>query len=374
MTSSALPPAPASAPRVLWVGGDEPLAAVLRAQGAAVTIVPDSAGALAWLRAQNADILVREQSPADRAGEDLFRESERLAPGCKKILLTNQPELHAVIRTVNHQHVDFLLVHPVSPDQLRQAVAQTWSVRRLERERDALSAQNALLVEELRRFNSGLEQRVRERMDELAAANAKLGAALEEIERKNRALQLLNESLNIQATIDPLTGLFNRREFRNRLAAEWGRFKRHQRPMSLVMADIDHFKRVNDTHGHECGDAVLQALGGILRDQQRRHDVACRYGGEEFIVLLPETLLEAAFLVAEGIRRRIASHVFRYRDVRLEVTVSLGVAGAVEQNPANEDEFIKLADLALYRAKDAGRNRTVVLDASDRGKVARTGA
>ena len=129
------------------------------------------------------------------------------------------------------------------------------------------------------------------------------------------------------------------------------------------MVDIDHFKLVNDTHGHECGYSVLQTLGAILRAQQLRHDVTCRYGGEEFVVLLPETLLESAFLVAEAMRKRVGNHVFRYKEARLQITISLGVAGALEQNPANEDEFIKLADKALYRAKEDGRNRTVVLEA-----------
>jgi diguanylate cyclase (GGDEF)-like protein len=118
---------------------------------------------------------------------------------------------------------------------------------------------------------------------------------------------------------------------------------------------------------------VLQTLGAILRAQQRRHDVTCRYGGEEFVVLLPETLLDSAFLVAEGIRKRVGNHVFRYRDQRLQITISLGVAGALEQNPANEDEFVNLADRALYRAKADGRNRTIVLEGGT-DRVLREGA
>ncbi len=358
----AQPSGAASPPTILLVGTEDAYAAPLRGLGVAVQAVPDSAAAVAWLKEHAADIVVAGPDQPEADAVAFFRDADARAPGIKKILLTRHVAPHGIARSLNSARVDFFLVHPSTPEEVAQAVDHVWGLLRLERERDHLYRQNTRILEELRTFNTVLEQRVNERTDQLAQTNTRLAAALREIEQKNRALMLLNESLNIQATVDPLTGLFNRREFRNRLLAEWARFKRHHRPTSLLMVDIDHFKNVNDSHGHECGDAVLQTLGAILRAQQRRHDVTCRYGGEEFVVLLPETLLDSAFLVAEAMRKRVGNHVFRYKELRLQITISLGVAGALEQNPPNEDDFVKLADKALYRAKADGRNRTIVLD------------
>ena len=358
-----------SRPRVLLVGTEAGLGAALQQQGVDATERPDAASALQWLADQPADVVVAGEHLPGNAGLDLCKAAEEKRPGMKKIVLAHNMALSnltlsTVAKSLNQTRVDFFLVHPFAEAELAQAVKHVFNLRKLEQERDRLHAENARIMEELRQFNSALEQRVKERTDAVTESHSRLAEALREIEQKNRALTLLNESLNIQATVDPLTGLFNRREFRNRLQAEWARFKRHKRAISLVMVDIDFFKKVNDTHGHECGDAVLQTLGSVLRGQQRRHDIACRYGGEEFIVLLPETLLDAAFLVAEGMRKRVDNHVFRYKDLRLNISVSLGVAGALEQNPANEDDFINLADRALYRAKAEGRNRTIVLEAN----------
>lgn len=355
-------PVEGARPRVLLVGIGGGHAAGLRRSGNEVAELPGPQAALEWLASHAVDVVVAGDDLPVNASLEFFHALEQLQPGVKKILLAHNMALSAVARSLNQARVDFFLVHPFAEAELAQAVEHVFNLRRLEQERDRLHAENARIMEELRSFNTVLEQRVRERTDELTVANARLAEALREIEQKNRALTLLNESLNIQATIDPLTGLFNRREFRSRLQEEWARFKRHKRPISLVMLDIDHFKQVNDSHGHECGDAVLQGLGAILRSQQRRHDIACRYGGEEFIVLLPETLLDAAFLVAEGMRKRVSNYVFRYKELRLNISISLGVAGALEHNPGNEDEFINLADQALYRAKAEGRNRTVVLE------------
>jgi diguanylate cyclase (GGDEF)-like protein len=349
-------------PRVLLIAADDGLAAGLRQRGVDVAEQPDIPAATQWLQEQSADILFASLPANGIQAATFLHALHEQVPSTKKVLMTGNVNLGSLVTSLNHAHVDFFLVRPFTLEEAQQAIQHLWSTRQLEQERDELHQQNSNMLEELRSFNAVLERRVRERTDELAQANAQLAGAVREIERKNRALVLLNESLNIQATVDPLTGLFNRREFRNRLHAEWGRFKRHQSPMSVVLLDIDHFKRVNDTHGHDGGDAVLEALGALLRAQQRRQDVLCRYGGEEFVILLPDTRRDAAHLAAESLRKRVMAHSFRVKEARLHVTVSLGVAGAIENNPANEDEFIALADQALYRAKAEGRNRTAVCE------------
>jgi diguanylate cyclase (GGDEF)-like protein len=158
------------------------------------------------------------------------------------------------------------------------------------------------------------------------------------------------------ATTDSLTGLSNRRHFLDLASAEWDRTLRYDRPLAVLMMDIDHFKSINDGHGHAVGDYVIAEVADICREQKRSSDIVARIGGEEFIVLLPETDLASAVIVAERLRQQIGA-----RDVDLgtriaRVTVSIGVA-ELQPGMASIDELIKLADRALYVAKRTGRNR-----------------
>jgi diguanylate cyclase (GGDEF)-like protein len=156
------------------------------------------------------------------------------------------------------------------------------------------------------------------------------------------------------ARTDGLTGLLNHRVFQERIREEIDRALRYNRPLSLILFDIDHFKKFNDTYGHPIGDQVLKMTARTIRGLLRRTDQAFRYGGEEFCILLPETGLENAVLVAERLRQKIAAN----RTVRnLSVTISLGVASfAKGETP---EAVIKRADTALYRGKEGGRNRVV---------------
>ena len=160
---------------------------------------------------------------------------------------------------------------------------------------------------------------------------------------------------------DALTGLHNRRYLEERMAAEVARCRRHGEPLGVLFADVDHFKRVNDTWGHPAGDAVLQALAGHLRASLRASDIAVRWGGEELAVLLPRTALAEAVLIAERLRqdlRRLEVRVARRKSIR--VTVSIGVSCLSPEQLGGENPAGALladADQALYRAKGAGRDR-----------------
>jgi diguanylate cyclase (GGDEF)-like protein len=170
----------------------------------------------------------------------------------------------------------------------------------------------------------------------------------------------LRETLHRQSIRDPLTGLFNRRYLEESLQREVARAERTARPLALLMLDVDHFKRFNDSYGHEAGDAVLRALGRLLRQSVREGDIACRFGGEEFVVLLPEATLETAQERAERIRdeaRRIRIHrEGRYLD---PVSVSFGVA-IYPDHGVSAETLLAAADAALYRAKSSGRDRVMV--------------
>ncbi len=154
---------------------------------------------------------------------------------------------------------------------------------------------------------------------------------------------------------DELTGLYNRRYFNEILKKEAQRAFRYKEPLSMIMYDIDHFKRVNDTYGHMVGDEVLKKLSEIIKSNVRNSDYIFRTGGEEFTILLPGTDLEKAYKVAEKLRKRIENEIF---DKVGKITISLGVAQYSENE--STDNFIRRTDKALYSSKENGRNRTSI--------------
>lgn len=157
-------------------------------------------------------------------------------------------------------------------------------------------------------------------------------------------------------TIDGLTQVFNKRYFVESLERELSRSRRYRRNLSLIMFDIDHFKNINDTYGHLAGDAVLKQLCQVVHSRIRREDLLCRYGGEEFAILLPEIDHFNAKLTAEKIRRLVERTSFSFEDTVIPVTISLGVT-TVDTDTIDPESFIKLSDEQLYKAKNSGRNR-----------------
>ena len=180
-----------------------------------------------------------------------------------------------------------------------------------------------------------------------------------ELAKRNRDAALLREKLHEQAMRDMLTGLYNRHYVEEWFGLELLRAQRHGRPIAAIMLDIDHFKRFNDSFGHEAGDLVLRELAGVLRRLARQSDVASRYGGEEFLVLLPECPFDAALRKAEQLREEAAKLKLEHNDRALgSVTVSIGVA-AFPDHAQEAKALLRCADEALYDAKAAGRDRVV---------------
>jgi two-component system cell cycle response regulator len=161
------------------------------------------------------------------------------------------------------------------------------------------------------------------------------------------------------AITDGLTGLFNHRKFQEKLYEEFSRMERFANPLSLLLIDIDFFKKINDTHGHPAGDEVLRGVAGVIRETIRNVDTAARYGGEEFAVILPETNHEGAQKMAERLRNAIAGKAFSNDGKGMRVTVSIG-ATTSPHDTRNRDELIEKADQALYHAKRHGRDRSVL--------------
>lgn len=162
------------------------------------------------------------------------------------------------------------------------------------------------------------------------------------------------------ASHDPLTGLLNRREMGRILNSESLRTRRYKRPFSLIICDIDGFKKINDTYGHKFGDTVLKMISDIFRNGTRTQECLCRWGGEEFLLLLPETPGGGALIVAERLRKRISEEKIVFGKEELSVTMSFGVG---EFDPAiSIDENIELLDKAMYKAKKTGKNRVLTVD------------
>ena len=172
-------------------------------------------------------------------------------------------------------------------------------------------------------------------------------------------LESANAQLEALSRIDGLTLLFNRRYWEECLSREFVRSQRTHQHHTLVMCDIDHFKEINDSHGHPAGDEIIRNTAGIIRDTIRTIDFAGRYGGEEFGVILIDTSVTDAFIVAERLRKRIESNIVNYVGQPISYRLSLGIAGTDENMDSHKD-WIAAADQALYESKNAGRNRTTI--------------
>jgi len=169
-----------------------------------------------------------------------------------------------------------------------------------------------------------------------------------------RIKKLHDEVFRLSIT-DELTGLYNRRYFEQLAANEFYRAERYHRPVSCLLVDIDHFKKINDTYGHEPGDFVLKEMSRILK-RARQSDQVCRWGGEEFIILLPGTGSEGAYKFAEHLRETVEKEVFQYQDKKINLTVSIGFTSLSEGPVEKPEDLVSFADKALYYAKQSGRN------------------
>jgi len=187
---------------------------------------------------------------------------------------------------------------------------------------------------------------------------ARLHQGREDLDAINQTLSEKNRELETLSVTDGLTGLYNRSHLMQTLSNETARARRHRRPFSVLMIDIDHFKRYNDTYGHLAGDALLRELASIFTKSLRNVEYAARYGGEEFLIMLPETEPDGAVEAAERIRAQVGEETVGDGGGRVGITVSIGVAGFPEHGDTPE-AIIASADAALYRAKRTGRNRVI---------------
>ena len=242
---------------------------------------------------------------------------------------------------VSRKHIKISLVSSNFQKDQRHAVATD------------LNSKNGIFLNGVRVFEKELR----------SGDKLKIGDTILKFEVKDRLDVSYHDKLYKQATRDTLTGLSNRSYFQNELRKFISIGSRYNRPFSLMMLDVDFFKRINDTYGHDVGDNVLKTVAQALMSHVRSHDVAARFGGEEFVILLPETPLNGAVAVAERIRMTVESCDFEPMGCNHHVTISIGIS-EFPSSGAEMDDLIKRADEALYRAKAEGRNRVCIAEAT----------
>jgi diguanylate cyclase (GGDEF)-like protein len=288
--------------------------------------------ALVVLKQQDVSVVVADQRMPGKTGSELLAEAFRIDPDVVRILLTGYADIEAVIQAVNEGRIYFYLTKPWRNSELEAVIARGM-------EHHFLLRDNRRLMKELLRMNAELEDKVKERTLQLEQR----AFELEEATRKISELVYL----------DPLTGVANRRSLDETLVREAERGARLGLPLTAIMVDVDHFKRINDTFGHAMGDKVLQSIAYTISSRVRPYDLVARYGGEEFLILLPAITLKDCGGFAE--RFRVAISTMTIEGFTRKVTASFGVATLLPGQPSQT--LFERADRALYQAKQNGRNR-----------------
>jgi len=276
----------------------------------------------------------------------------------------------SAIRTAKSRHVDLVLLDVELPDINGNEISRWMKV-----DQDTKGIPIIMLTvkssvdDKVAGLESGADDYLSKPYNEIEL-NARIYACLrtkalqDELRQKNRQLEKLLGKVEFLAITDPLTELYNRRRFEAVMEKEFKRAQRYSSPLSCMLIDIDRFKAINDTFGHQAGDSVLKETAWIIRQCIREVDVAARWGGEEFIVLCLQTRKQDAGNAAERIRRTVEENRFPALGEE-RVTVSIGVAGIPDDSASNAERLIFTADMAMYEAKEKGRNRVQLSQGGD---------
>jgi diguanylate cyclase (GGDEF)-like protein len=299
------------------------------------------------------DIILTDQKMPRMTGVQLLEWVRQHSPKTVRLLMTGYAELEDAVEAINRGQVYHYLLKPWRTEELLQVLRNASDKFLLERSREHL-------LDELRRLNQDLECRVAARTQELEEANRLLHQRSQELEEANHLLQQRTRELEMLALTDPLTGLLNRRAIDDAARAEVKRHLRYRNPLALGLIDADHFREINRRYLLPGGDQALIGLARTLSSSVRTVDTVGRIGGEEFLVLAPETGLEGAQVLAERIRSTVEQSSISYKDEPIHVTVSVGFAVADVGIHADYDQIKHVAAAALAEAKARGRNCTVI--------------
>jgi diguanylate cyclase (GGDEF)-like protein len=291
------------------------------------------------LSARPIDIVLSDQKMPRMTGVQLLEWVRHHAPRTVRLLMTGYAEHEDAVEAINRGQVYYYLLKPWRIEELLQILRNAAEKFQLERRQETL-------LEALRQHKLMLEQRVAERTRELEEANLQLQRALAEMEKL--------------ALTDPLTGLLNRRAIEDIATSELRRHARYRGHLTMGIIDVDHFKQINDSYLYPGGDYVLVHLTRVLSGLLRTVDSIGRIGGEEFLVVAPETTAEGAQVLAERIRSTVERTAFVYNEASISVTVSVGFAVAEPDSRADYKRMKQLTSETVHEAKESGRNQIVV--------------
>jgi diguanylate cyclase (GGDEF)-like protein len=291
------------------------------------------------LSARPIDIVLSDQKMPRMTGVQLLEWVRHHSPRAVRLLMTGYAEHEDAVEAINRGQVYYYLLKPWRIEELLQILRNAAEKFQLERRQETL-------LEALRQHKLMLEQRVAERTRELEEANLQLQRALAEMEKL--------------ALTDPLTGLLNRRAIEDIATSELRRHARYRGHLTMGIIDVDHFKQINDSYLYPGGDYVLVHLTRVLSALLRTVDSIGRIGGEEFLVVAPETTAEGAQVLAERIRSTVERTAFVYNEASISVTVSVGFAVAEPDSRADYKRMKQLASETVHEAKESGRNQIVV--------------
>ena len=300
---------------------------------------PSAEDALVAFKKEPCPVVFTDIRMGGMSGLDLLKQIKKLHPQTHVVIMTSHGTMDSAVTALKSGAYDFLN----KPFDDLELVA---NVARRAMQSYELIAEREKLVEMLKSRNEALQN-----------INKAFRALTVTLKNKNAALENLNKAFQALAIRDQLTGLFNRRYFDEAITAEVARASRYGRDLSVIFLDVDFFKKYNDEYGHQHGDMVLKKISQIIKLNIREIDIATRYGGEEFVVILPETPQDDAYTVAEKIRQSVeetAASAIGNRNANA-ITVSAGVA-SLGQDIMNVHQLIAKADQAVYEAKRTGRN------------------
>ncbi len=339
-------------PRILVVEDDRIVASVfndlLARHSFDADVVGDAEQGLELLAQKPYDLVLSDIVLPGLSGVDLARRAKEIAPDVDVILMTAYANMETAVQAIRAGVYDYLIKPFDDINDVLLKIERALEKRRILIENRRLIGYLRQANQQIEGMNRDLERQVTERTAELEDANQRLA----------------------QLTVtDDVTGLYNQRFLHGRLEEEYLRATRYGEGLSVIMIDIDYFKRVNDTHDHMFGSRVLKRLGKMVRAKLRNTDMLIRYGGDEFVALLPHTRLREAIAVAERLRGAVEQTELGEAEDAYRVTISLGVAAVGECTASSGETLLIAADKALYFAKARGRNRVAVMH----GKRAVTG-